>query len=63
MPGTQLWIWNWISGGYNSCRAETRTDAIAQSKVIAGKTILVINEDTLHVGTPEELQQLDAAYW
>ena len=60
----KLWIWNWIGGGYNSCHADTREQAIEESRRMtgAGRTTLVIDEETLHVGTVEELRQLDAAY-
>lgn len=57
-----LWIWNWVGGGYNSCRAATREEALEKAKKQAGDTILVVDEKTLHIGTQAELNRLDAQY-
>ena len=57
-----LWIWHWTSGGYNSCRADTREEAIAKAKELARFTVLVVDEKTLHIGTEKELQKLDCLY-
>lgn len=58
----KLWIWNWIGGGYNSCLAVTREDALKEASRIRGQTSLVVAEATLHVGTYEELEKLDRQY-
>ena len=58
----KLWIWNWIGGGYNSTRASSRKEALAKAKAMTGGTVLLVNEKTLHVGTQEERDRLDAQY-
>jgi hypothetical protein len=58
-----LWIWEWIGGGYNSCRAATREEAIARAhEMCRYAKVLKIDESTLHVGTPDELRHLDRIY-
>jgi len=59
---TQLWIWNWTAGGYNSCQATDREDALKQANAMTRGNVLVVNESTLHVGTDQELRKLDAQY-
>lgn len=57
-----LWIWNWVGGGYHSCRAESREGALAIANVMAGDSTLQVDVKTLHVGTTAELDALRAHY-
>ena len=67
MRQPKLWIWNWKAGsdgfvGYNSCLAHSRAEAIRKATGTAGKTVLVLDEATLHRGSYGELRALDAKY-
>lgn len=31
---TKLFLWNWCGGGYNSCRAHTREEAIKRAQTM-----------------------------
>ncbi len=55
-----LWIWYWTTGGYNSARNCTRSQAIEQGNKMCAA--LTVDEKTLHVGTFDELAKLDRAY-
>lgn len=57
-----LWIWNWVDGGYNSCRVATREEAVTYAREMARGTVLALAEATLHRGTEEELAALDRSY-
>ena len=46
---TKLFLWNWTGGGYNSCRARTREEAIEKAKAMCS---LVPRLDTLVMATP-----------
>lgn len=56
-----LYLWNWVGGGYNSCEAESREDALGKAKEIAGSTILVVDESTLRESTREEINAEERA--
>jgi hypothetical protein len=58
----KLWIWNWQSGGYNSCQASTRDEAIEKANHMTRYSILVLDVMSLHEGTYDELGKLDAKY-
>ncbi len=58
----KLWIWYWQGGGYNSCRAETRGEALEKARAMGVGTVLKVDESTLHEGTPKELLSLDRQY-
>ena len=47
-----LWAWNWTSGGYNSCLAASRKEALEEgNRMGAGVGVkLVVNEKTLVSG-------------
>ncbi len=49
---TVLWAWEWTSGGYNSCMAASREEALKEgTRVGAGvKVTLVVDEKTLVSG-------------
>ncbi len=60
----KTWYWEWQSGGYNSCRAETREDALRQAvemgKPKAAMTVtLVPDERTLRAVDAREMERLD----
>ena len=57
-----LWIWNWTQGGYNSHGTTTREKALSAARRKAAGTDLTVAENTLHIGTWEELAALDAHY-
>lgn len=56
----KLWIWYWVGGGYNSCKAESREEALSKARAMTG--VLTVDVQTLHVGTWEELARLDRSY-
>lgn len=57
-----LWIWNWIGGGYNSCLASSREEALKNAATIAGKTTLRVDENTLRIGSNRELESINRSY-
>ncbi len=61
-PATNLWIWNWVGGGYNSARVVTREEALTNARSSEKTTTLRIDESTLHIGTQAELDGLDKMY-
>lgn len=58
----KLYIWYWKQGGYNSCKAKNKEEAIEKAKKIAGQTVLEVDENTVHEGTYQELAKLDRLY-
>ena len=56
----QLWVWHWISGGYNHCQAETREEALRIGNAMSKN--LKVDEKTLHRGTWNEVHALDRQY-
>ena len=62
MTTNKLWIWRWEQGGYNCCQAPTRRQAIANAETTRRFTVLTIDKASLHVGTQEELNKLDARF-
>lgn len=54
-----LWVWHWKTGGYNSCRADTREEAIS---IAASMCSLVPNLETLRPVTREELRAVERRY-
>ena len=56
----KLWIWFWNEGGYNSCQAESKEEALRLGNKMAKS--LSVNESSLHEGTWEELNKLDKQY-
>lgn len=62
----QTWVWNWVGGGYNTASASSRAEALklarakgAPSGVFKG---LTVNEASLHVALPGEVDRLDKEY-
>ena len=53
MSQTKLYVWNWVGGGYNSCRAADRADAVAKAREITAN--LEVDESTLRECTVAEL--------
>lgn len=58
----KLYIFNWIGGGYNSVWADSLDAAIVEIGRKFGNSNLQVDLKTLHVGTMQELNQLDNAY-
>jgi hypothetical protein len=50
---TKLYLWNWVGGGYNSCRARNRAEALEKAAEITAK--LKVDESTLRECTRDEL--------
>ena len=63
-----LYTWNWIGGGYNSCMARSRTEAIRKAREMGkptagGMTVtLVPNLDTLRQVTAAEMVEIDRSW-
>lgn len=55
-----LWIWRWTVGGYNSCTANTREEALAKAREMS--SMLHVKLDSLHAGTYIELDKLDREF-
>ena len=55
----QLWAWHWVGGGYNSCRAKNRDEAIKKARSMCS---LVPNLDTLRPMSTEEFRALERSY-
>lgn len=58
----KLFIWYWKTGGYNSCKAKNKAEALEKAKKMAGQTVLEVDEDSIHEGTYNELANLDRRY-
>ncbi len=55
----KLWIWNWKGGGYNSCKAHSREEALKKGKEMASWRLgMEVDESTLRETTEEELEEL-----
>jgi len=52
-PKTKLYLWNWVGGGYNSCRARDRSHALKLGNAMAKN--LTVSEPTLRECTVDEL--------
>ena len=62
-----LYTWNWIGGGYNSCMARNRKEAISKAREIgksgsARYVTLVPNLDTLRQVTAAEMVEIDRSW-
>jgi len=56
---TKLYLWNWIGGGYNSCRAASREEALEKGNAMTAKgpgIHLKVDESTLRECTVDELR-------
>ena len=57
-----LYAWHWMNGGYNSCMATSREDAIAQGNALGAPrafsggvtNTLTVNPATIRVGAAAE---------
>lgn len=59
---TKLFLWNWQGGGYNSCRAKNRAEALKVGNDMTrngGGVHLLVNENTLRECTSAELDAED----
>lgn len=54
-----LWMWNWTSGGYNSCLAPSRWVALHKAEAMAKHTTLVVNEQTLRIVSQADVDAED----
>ena len=62
-----LYTWNWIGGGYNSCMARNRKEAISKAREMgkpgsARQVTLVPNLDTLRQVTAAEMVEIDRSW-
>jgi len=63
-----LYTWNWIGGGYNSCMARSRTEAISKAREMGkptegGMTVtLVPDPKTLRQVTAAEMVEIDRSW-
>lgn len=58
----QLFLWNWQGGGFNSCHAKNRAEALKKGNDMTrgGRGVhLLVNESTLHACSFAELQAED----
>lgn len=62
----RTWLWKWVEGGYNTCRARSREEALKLAKekgkpssVFKG---LTVDEKSLHVATDKEVREYDRRY-
>ena len=58
----QTWLFNWRQGGYNTVQAETKEEVIEKAKNLARYTILVIDEASIRLPKPGEVEALDRYY-
>lgn len=58
----RIWIWNWIGGGYNWCKAANREEAFQKATEMAARTILKVDETTLREGDMSQVGDLDRQY-
>lgn len=57
----KLWVWNWKGGGFNSCVAADREEALEMARQIGAHGVpLVPDEASLKETTNEELDKLYA---
>lgn len=52
-PKMKLYLWNWVGGGYNSCRAQDRSEALKKGNTMTSN--LTVDESTLRECTVDEL--------
>ena len=62
-----LYTWNWINGGYNSCTARSRTEAIRKAREMskpqaAMQVTLVPALETLRPVTAAEMAEIDRGW-
>lgn len=53
--GKNMYLWNWVGGGYNNCRADSREEALEKAHAMAEGTTLKVAEPTLRECTMAEL--------
>jgi hypothetical protein len=59
----QLWTWTWLGGGYNSCSASSRKEALGLACEMGRKCGLNVNEASLKSVTPEEMNAIDKSWF
>lgn len=59
-----LWIFSWLSGGYNWVRANSKEEALKQIKLEFTYCLstLQVDENSLREGTWDELDRIDCRY-
>jgi hypothetical protein len=58
----KLFLWNWVGGGYNSCQAENRAEALKVGNDMTrnGRGVhLIVNESTLREATFDDVDVED----
>ena len=63
----RLYTWNWINGGYNSCTARSRTEAIRKAREMGqprgGMTVTLVPAlETLRQVTATEMVEIDRSW-
>lgn len=63
----QTWTWNWTSGGYNSCVAGSRAEALGVAMqmglpTMPGHVTLVPDPSTLRAVTPAQMHAIDRSW-
>lgn len=53
----KLFLWNWVGGGYNSCRAKDCNEALKKGNAMT--TILTVDAGTLREATFDDVQAED----
>lgn len=56
-----IWLWNWMGGGYNWCRVDTREEALEHARKLGGET-LKIDESTLRQVAYSEVDKEERQY-
>ncbi len=64
METNKIWTWNWVGGGYNSCLAKSRDEAVKLAIELGtpkweGRVVLVPDLKTFKAVTPAEMNEID----
>ena len=66
MKNVETYVWRWVGGGYNSCSASSKEEAlekaIAMGRGTAHRWELRVDTETLHVAAEGEINALDREY-
>lgn len=64
----EIWTWDWVGGGYNSCMARSREEAIRKAREIGKPTsggmsvTLVPNLHSLRQVSSQEMSAIDRSW-
>jgi hypothetical protein len=60
---TQQWTWEWIGGGYNSCTASSREEALSKAmEMTTGPARLVPDISTIRPVTDAEMRAIERSW-